>query len=465
MGKQYTAHRTLLFAAMTLLFAACAPLPMKDVEQKIAPAVRADAEQIPVKFSKVQIKVRRGTKIGRFYYRPLVCVEPFGDITWGQGRVSGRDIEFSDIFFEEMEAADYDVVGDPDRLFEQNDEMARAEYRIAGSIDEIVLNLCNKIDFFSRDIGSISDGYVKVKWQVYSNRQRKVVYSTSTEGRGKMDQASFDSHIVAIQNAFGSATANLAADPKLREILTRADVNADAETLTGSARAPGDGFIQIPKQKPYASALSGHINRLRNATVTIGTGDSFGSGFFISEDGLLITNNHVVGDSRFVQVPLISGREVTGEVLRRHKGRDVALVLVEGNGFTALPIREAPAIVSEEVFAIGTPRNRELTTTVSKGIVSAVRLDKRDGLERIQADVDIHGGNSGGPLLDASGNLIGISVAGYSSAGDFTKSSIGLNFFIPIADALARLKLEPADLPKNYSAVKSLSKIIPGDAD
>jgi serine protease Do len=79
--------------------------------------------------------------------------------------------------------------------------------------------------------------------------------------------------------------------------------------------------------------------------------------------------------------------------------------------------------------------------SVTRGIVSALRSDHRTGLEAIQADVAIQSGNSGGPLVDAEGNLVALTVSGYGSA------NIGLNFFIPIGDALARLRLEPGALP------------------
>jgi len=81
--------------------------------------------------------------------------------------------------------------------------------------------------------------------------------------------------------------------------------------------------------------------------------------------------------------------------------------------------------------------DKELSGTVTRGIVSKFTTN-RAGMEDIQADVDIQGGNSGGPLLDKNGNVVGISYAGIGPAGQF---SAGVNFFIPIADALRSLNI------------------------
>jgi S1-C subfamily serine protease len=102
-----------------------------------------------------------------------------------------------------------------------------------------------------------------------------------------------------------------------------------------------------------------------------------------------------------------------------------------------LPVRAERPNTLERVYAVGTPLRESLRSTVTTGVVSAIRTDGRTGLSRIQADVAISPGNSGGPLLDENGNVIGIAVAGYSKA-----SSEGLNLFIPIGDALEAVNLK-----------------------
>lgn len=127
-----------------------------------------------------------------------------------------------------------------------------------------------------------------------------------------------------------------------------------------------------------------------------------------------------------------------GEVIRRHPKRDVAIIQVEKSRNIPIPIRTEPLKITEEVYAIGSPILKKLSGTVSKGIVSKFTSNSR-GLEDIQADVDIHGGNSGGVLLDSRGNAVGVTYAGYGSGDGF---SVGINLFVPIMDAMKKLNLE-----------------------
>jgi S1-C subfamily serine protease len=98
-----------------------------------------------------------------------------------------------------------------------------------------------------------------------------------------------------------------------------------------------------------------------------------------------------------------------------------------------LPVRGVRPAVGDEVYAVGSPMFEELSGTVSKGIISALR--SFDGLEYIQSDVATVGGSSGGPLLDERGNAIGVTVSGFTEG----EAPTGLNLFIPIADALRAL--------------------------
>ena len=149
-----------------------------------------------------------------------------------------------------------------------------------------------------------------------------------------------------------------------------------------------------------------------------------------------MTNEHVVRQARFVTVRLANGREVIGDVLRTDGPRDVALVkLRERNLPAAFLASNFQPAVGTDVYAIGTPRRESLDLTVTRGIVSAYR-DER-GQKYIQSDVQIHPGNSGGPLVAADGRVVGIAVQGMLLGG----ASQNLNFFVPIDDAVAALNI------------------------
>ncbi|HSK39232.1 MAG TPA: trypsin-like peptidase domain-containing protein, partial [Arenibaculum sp.] len=201
------------------------------------------------------------------------------------------------------------------------------------------------------------------------------------------------------------------------------------------------GYLPLEDAAPLAGPFAANSDRVTWATVTVSAGIGHGSGVIISPRGWILTNNHVVGGAELVRIRLQDGTALVGRVERRHPARDAALVKVDAWGLPFLPVRPHPLVVGEDVHAIGTPLKVYLHTTVTRGIVSAFRVEYSTGLPLIQADVDINSGNSGGPLVDGAGNLVGLSVAGYAVA---LGGSIGLNLFIPIGDALERLGIRMA---------------------
>jgi S1-C subfamily serine protease/SpoVK/Ycf46/Vps4 family AAA+-type ATPase len=206
-----------------------------------------------------------------------------------------------------------------------------------------------------------------------------------------------------------------------------------------------DTFVKIPALPRSVIPLSEGTSALQAAVVTIRIEGGHGSGFFISRDGYLLTNRHVVTDNKFVTIKLTTGRQMPGEVLRSHTARDVALVKVNESAMEALPLQPNLPDVAAEVYAVGTPYDEKLSTTISKGIVSAYRKDNDlfgtdNDLKLLQSDAAIHGGSSGGALVDRFGNVVAISVGGHHDSA--RKLGTSLNFFIPIADALKFLAIE-----------------------
>ena len=221
--------------------------------------------------------------------------------------------------------------------------------------------------------------------------------------------------------------------------LTMADIDAAIQISGYRETAPekiSDTLVKIPALPRSVTPLSEGTSALQAAVVTVKIEGAHGSGFFISRDGYLLTNHHVVTENKFVTVKLTTGRQLPGEVVRTNKTRDIALVKVNESGMTALPLRlDAPEVASE-VYAVGTPRDEKYSTTITKGIVSAYRTE--NDLSLLQSDVAIHPGNSGGPMVDRFGNVVAASVAGLTISG----VSVSINFFIPIADALKFLAVE-----------------------
>ena len=179
------------------------------------------------------------------------------------------------------------------------------------------------------------------------------------------------------------------------------------------------------------------------SVVTIRAGSSQGTGFFISNDGNLITNRHVISgaENKEILIETVSGRNFKGKVIFVSREDDFAIINVKGSDLPdSLPICYSNyPIAGEEVVALGSPLG--LTNTVTRGIVSALRRSgdsfnsvAMKGSALIQTDASINPGNSGGPLLNENGEVIGINTFGQTS-------SEGLNFAVSIIDIMEQLKV------------------------
>ena len=158
-----------------------------------------------------------------------------------------------------------------------------------------------------------------------------------------------------------------------------------------------------------------------------------GSGAVIRRDGMILTNAHVVGPAKTVQVGLADGRKIGGTVLGRDIGLDVAVVRIPINDLPAAPLGNSDQLqVGQMAIAVGNPLGLERTVTT--GVISAVNRPGRElgGETFIQTDAAISPGNSGGPLVDSRGNVVGINSAELLGQG-----VQGLGFAIPINLAMA----------------------------
>jgi len=155
-----------------------------------------------------------------------------------------------------------------------------------------------------------------------------------------------------------------------------------------------------------------------------------GSGFIISPDGLIMTNNHVVGDADEVTVRLLDGREFTAETIGTDPATDVAIIKIDASDLPFLKIGDSDKLeVGDWVLAVGNPFG--LSHTLTAGIVSAKGrsgIGLNDYENFIQTDAAINPGNSGGPLVDLDGRVVGMNTAIFSRSGGY----MGIGFAIPI---------------------------------
>jgi serine protease Do len=189
-----------------------------------------------------------------------------------------------------------------------------------------------------------------------------------------------------------------------------------SKTIAPQKRTPGsdpfqeyfEKFFDAPRQHPFKQK-------------------NLGSGFIISEDGFILTNNHVVSDADEIKVKLSDGREFRGEIKGRDEKFDLALIRIDAKGNLPIaPLGDSDKTeVGEWVMAIGNPFG--LAQTVTAGIVSAQGRVIGSGPydDFIQTDASINPGNSGGPLFNAKGEVIGINTA-------IVAGGQGIGFAIPV---------------------------------
>ena len=162
--------------------------------------------------------------------------------------------------------------------------------------------------------------------------------------------------------------------------------------------------------------------------------DGLGSGVIIDDDGLVLTNHHVVKDAKHVEVMLIDGRQFTARDIKSDPPSDLAILRIDvPEEVAAAPIGDSQGInVGDWVLAIGSPFS--LDSTVSAGIISGKnrRISDLVSGRVLQTDAAVNPGNSGGPLVDLDGKVVGINTAISSSSGSFQ----GIGFAIPINRAM-----------------------------
>ncbi len=232
---------------------------------------------------------------------------------------------------------------------------------------------------------------------------------------------------------------------------------AVADRFAGVATSPSAGPVvaadDAPAPAPRApGSVAGVAAEVLPSVVSIevasGQGSGTGSGFVIAEDGLVLTNNHVIAAAAApgggdVAVVFGDGTREEAELVGRTLRYDLAVLRIDRTGLTPLQFAPGDPVVGDPVVAVGAPLG--LQSTVTSGIISAVdrpvtagQGDESSYLNAVQTDAAINPGNSGGPLVDLSGRVVGINsaIAQIPTGAGGGSGSIGLGFAIPAEQAV-----------------------------
>lgn len=356
---------------------------------------------------------------------PVVCKIGFGGgPRWPAGRPDFDPRRLRAVFHEEVVRAGLQS-GFSDDLFEH--DRPRGELEIGAVIQDIKARFCEGP--FQGPVVLKGTVDLTVEWQVYDPTRRELLTRVQTTARGEQRSYADRGISLAIIDGFRQNAAVLLAKPEFLQAIKSAGDSAPPKPADRSTL-----LVALAKdtKTPIPQAVG--------SVVTIYEGGGIGTGFLISADGYLLTARHVVEDAKTIRIRWSDGFETDGEVLRSDKRRDVALIKSSPHSRQPLTLRTQPLHAGDTVFAIGATLGDKYEGTVSRGVVSAYRLE--EGLNYLQSDVMINHGNSGGPLLDDQGAVVGISDRGLFPNGD--KTPVGMNFFVPIGDALDFLAIKPA---------------------
>jgi serine protease Do len=319
---------------------------------------------------------------------------------------------------EALRAAGFNAVGAESLVFEK-DEGQRADLVLGGTVRELECRYVNRHN----------NCRVGIQWELLDREQDTIIYRTFARSMAR--EVDRETPAAAGRRLTLGALTNLMQRPRFAELLRRKRDAVVEET--GYASANFRTCDAKERELPAA------FNDVAAATYLVKQADGFGSGFGISPDGLLLTAAHVVSGSTVELMKRGETTSLTGIVVRISHQHDVALIAVAGATSTEQPCLElqlTPPAPGDDIYAIGSPASQELAFSLTRGIVSGLRL--QEGVQLLQTDASLSPGNSGGPLLEHHARVVG--VVSRKLAGQAME---GLGFGIQIQDALQALKISP----------------------
>jgi S1-C subfamily serine protease len=320
--------------------------------------------------------------------------------------------------------------GGPFRSLNQD---AKPDFAFAVKINELNLSWrCVRGDIRFLDKIDID---MSVTWYIMHIASEQIIFSASY--KSELKEAENQPYFTEINSLDFKFVIKQALDLNIDQLLSDSNYQSAINNVPAKAEIDSASFelITLNKVTSAGTERANILKRAQDASVTIVTATGHGSGFFIDHHGLILTCYHVVQQSKSVEVALNEGTLIKAKVVRSNPDYDLALLQIDNVSSTPIGFSSSSVNSGDEVFAIGSPAHKDLGRSLTRGIVSAERLI--EDRQYIQTDASVSPGNSGGPLINQSGEVVGVVNAKAMSTG-----TEGVAFAIPVSVVMEMLNID-----------------------
>lgn len=358
--------------------------------KRIYPQLDFDTLTPLVAFDKLLVDFKDGQELGS-YKNIQNEIEP---ITWqGSTRIGSEKVE--ELFYEITNNAGITTpIYEGSKLFNDENRKLNPRFLVGVEIIDYSINVKNI------DRAYESNLVITFNWKVKDRATDKIIFDYKNTGKVVSHR-----NDVYLNEENYSALEDAIVDFVLNDELYALLMNSKHEKSEQRPDLSKEITINSVDSQEFES-FSEMIKYANKSCVTIETENGHGSGFLISQSGLILTSSHVIDNANKLKIHLNNGVTFNASLISKNESFDVAIIKIPGEGYQSLKLNKIPIELGDDIVTIGTPTDIELGQSLSKGVVSGLR--KIDDKVFTQLNISVSPGNSGGPLLNDKGEVVGI---------------------------------------------------------
>jgi S1-C subfamily serine protease len=372
---------------------ACASEPPPRSEPAAVPIPLGPGGSRTLTFLHVVTRIPAGSLLGVARWKNSGLVLDEIRATGGAGRSNEYNVAITDL----LRSYGYTVRDEADAVFEPT-RSVRVRYQLAAVIHKLEVEYVYQRPHRSRaGVKEVPSGFgtaeVELELQVHDVVRKQTVFQRTYRGRGRDEGTEPQPVVPAVVDAVRNALADA------RFVAAVAEPEQPVDSVPPAVTS-------ITRCRARPAPLPRGMRETLDSVVVVRAGATSGGGVIVSEDGHVITAEHVVGDAEEVFVSLRSGPRIPARVIGRSSSRDLALLELPGHGYACAPLTNMTELpTGSEIFTINILLD-ERAPTVTRGVVSGYQVIR--GRRYIQTDASINRGSSGSPLFDRTGKVGGI---------------------------------------------------------